>query len=311
MIAAVCTKFGAPEVLHITDSEKPSPKDNEVLVKIYATTVEKDDPLMRKMPGLNGIFKPKQPVLGLEFSGIVEAVGRDVSGLKIADEVFGNMGMSMGAYAEYLCVPADGAVVLKPSNMTFEQAASVTDGAITAIPFLRDAGKIKAGMNILINGASGGVGSAAVQVSKYYGATVTGVCSTGNLETVKNLGADKVVDYTAADFTKTDEKYDIVFDVAGKSSFSRCKNILNSKGVFLTTIPVVDMLFNKRVKFIAAGLRKQSDKRKDLSLVKDIIEEGRYKAVIDRSFTLQQIREAHRYVEAGRKKGSVVIKVVE
>lgn len=311
MIAVVCTKFGAPEVLHITDIEKPSPKDNEVLVKIYATTVEKDDPLMRKMPGLNGIFKPKQPVLGLEFSGVVEAVGRDVSGLKIADEVFGNMGMSMGAYAEYLCVPADGAVVLKPSNMTFEQAASVTDGAITAIPFLRDAGKIKAGMNILINGASGGVGSAAVQVSKYYGATVTGVCSTGNLETVKNLGADKVVDYTSDDFTKTDEKYDIVFDVAGKSSFSRCKNILETKGVFLTTIPVVDMLFNKRVKFIAAGLRKQSDKRKDLSLVKDIIEEGRYKAVIDRSFTLQQIREAHRYVEAGRKKGSVVIKVVE
>jgi len=310
MKAAVYSTFGAPEVLNITDIEKPSPKNNEVLVKVCATTVEKDDPLMRKMPGLNGIFKPKQPVLGLEFSGIVEAVGSDVSGLKIADEVFGNMGMNMGAYAEYLCVPADGAVVLKPSNMTFEQAASVTDGAITAIPFLRDAGKIQAGMNILINGASGGVGSAAVQISKYYGATVTGVCSTGNLETVKNLGADKVVDYTVSDFTKTDEKYDIVFDVAGKSSFSRCKNILTSKGLFLTTIPSFDMLFNKRVKFIAAGLRKQSDKRKDLNLVKDIIETGRYKAVIDRSYTLQQIREAHRYVEAGRKKGSVVIKVV-
>ncbi len=318
MKAAVYEKFGPAEVLEIKDIKKPVPGDNEILVRVRATTVEKDDPLMRKMPGINGIFRPKQKVLGLDYSGDVEETGRLVKSFKKGDAVFGNTGLSLGTCAEYVCVAEDGAIAHKPSNMPYEDMAAVIDGAITAIPFLREAGSIAAGQKILINGASGTVGSVAVQAARYFGAAVTGVCSTGNMETVRSLGAEKVIDYKKEDFTKLDEVFDIIFDVAGKSSFSKCKKMLKPSGIYLTTLPapsaLKEMLWpsaagSKRSKFMATGLRKQSVKSKDLALLKEIIESGKLKAVIDRKYTLEKIADAHKYVEQGRKKGSVVITV--
>jgi NADPH:quinone reductase-like Zn-dependent oxidoreductase len=318
MKAIIYTKFGKPEVLRLVSIDKPIPKENEVLIRIYATTVEKEDPGMRKSPGINGIFKPKRQILGMEFAGKIEAIGSKVSKFKIGDEVFGNTGMGLGAYAEYKCLSEDGGLALKPNNMSFEEAASLTNGSLTAIPFLRDKGKIKHGDKVLINGASGSVGSAAVQIAKYYGATVTGVCSTKNLELVKSLGADQVIDYTKEDFTKSNEKYDIVFDVVGKTSFSKCKKIMNEEAVYLATVPTPAIIFqmlwtksfrNKKVKFIAAGLRSADKKAKDLALLKDIVEEDNVKSVIDRQFLLEQIVDAHKYVEKGGKRGSVVVTI--
>jgi NADPH:quinone reductase-like Zn-dependent oxidoreductase len=318
MKAAVYERFGPPEVLFVKDIEKPVLKDNEVLVRVRATTVEKDDPLMRKMPGINGIFKPKVKVLGLDFSGDVETVGKAVKFFKAGDPVFGNTGLNLGTCAEYVGVAEDGAIVHKPSNMSYEEIVAVTDGAITAIPFLREAGRISAGQKILINGASGTVGSAAVQMAVYFGAKVTGVCSTGNMEIVRSLGAEKVIDYTKEDFTELDEVFDIVFDAAGKSSFSKCRKILKEGGIYLTTIPAPSAILGallpsakgaKKAGFMATGLRQQNIKAKDLAFLIEMIEAGKYRAIIDRTYPLEQIVEAHKYVERGRKKGSVVITI--
>lgn len=318
MKAVVYERFGPPEVLIVKDIAKPVPKDNEVLVRVRATTVEKDDPLIRRMPGINGIFKPKVKILGLDYSGDVEEAGKAVKLFKKGDAVFGNTGLNFGTCAEYLCVAEDGALVHKPSGMSYDDAAAVTDGAITAIPFLREAGNIAAGQKILINGASGTVGSAAVQVAVYFGAAVTGVCSTHNMDTVRSLGAERVIDYTKEDFTELKEIFDIVFDVAGKSSFSKCKKLLKPAGIYLTTVPTPSALLEilwssaagaKKAKFMATGLRKQNVKAKDLVFLKEIIEAGKFKAVIDRKYQLEQIVEAHKYVEQGHKRGSVVITI--
>lgn len=318
MKAIVYHKFGAPEVLSLEEVKKPVPKENEVLIKIHATTVEKEDPEMRKSPGVNGLIKPKRRILGLEFSGEIESVGSNVELFKTGDLVYGNTGMAMGSYAEYKCLDENAGIFLKPNNLSFEEAASVTNGGLTALPFLIEKGNICKGQNILINGASGSVGTAAVQIAKYFGANVYGVCSTHNLFLVRSIGAEHVIDYTKYDFTTIDENFDIIFDVAGKSSFSRCKKILKPNGIYLTTVPtpasIVQMLWTsklskKKVKFIAASLRNPKKKAKDLATLKRIIEDQKFRPVIDRKYALSEIVEAHKYVENEKKRGSVVISI--
>jgi NADPH:quinone reductase-like Zn-dependent oxidoreductase len=316
MKAVIYTEFGPPEVLQLAEVEKPIPKDNEIQIRIYATTVAAEDPGTRSTPGLNGFRKPKKPILGWYLAGEVETVGKDVTRFQLGDQVFGSAGMSYGTYAEYKCLPEDAALSTKPANMTYEEAAAVPNGGLTSLPFLRDQGNIRSGQQVLINGASGTVGTSAVQLAKYFGAEVAGVCSTGNLDLVKSLGADKVIDYTQEDFTQNGETYDIIFDAVGKSSFSACKNSLKTGGLYLTTVPTLEIITqylrpfrNKKIRFAATGLRPARKKAKDLGILKEIIEEGKYQAVIDRRYPLEQIAEAHRYVEAGHKRGDVVITI--
>jgi NADPH:quinone reductase-like Zn-dependent oxidoreductase len=316
MKAIVYTKFGPPEVLHLQEVEKPSPKANEVLIKIYATTVVKEDPDMRASPGFNGFLKPRHPILGQELAGEIEATGKDVTRFKQGNQVFG---IDMfGAYAEYKCMPENGALAIKPANMSYLEAASVPNGALTALPFLRDKGKIQSGQTVLIHGASGSVGAAAVQLARYYGAEVVGVCSTANLEWVKSLGADQVIDYTQEDFTENGKSYDIIFDTVGKIPFSACKGSLTDEGIYLSTVPSPIIMLralwpakngSKKAKFMAAGLRPAREKIKDLVFLTKLIEAGKIKPVIDRRYPLEQTAEAHRYVDQGHKKGNVVITV--
>lgn len=315
MKAIIYEKFGPPEVLRLSDVPKPTPKDNEVLIKNFATTVVKEEPDMRRSPGFNGFIKPRNPILGQEFAGEVETVGKNVTRFKAGDQIFGFV--MFGAYAEYLCVPDDGAMAIKPNNITYEEAASVPNGALTALPFVRDRGNIQSGQSVLIYGASGSVGTASVQLAKYFGTEVTGVCSTANLELVKSLGADHVIDYTREDFSKNGKTYDIIFDTVGKRSFADCKDWLTDEGVFLATVPTPGMMLRvlfpskrgKKLGFMAAGLRSAREKVKDLDFLTKLIEAEQFKAVIDRVYPMEEIAEAHRYVETGRKKGNVVIKI--
>jgi len=326
MKAIVCTKYGSPDVLQLKEVERPTPKENEVRIRVYATTVTAVDCAMRrfnKFPlwlwlpvriGI-GITGPRKKILGHELSGKIEAVGKDVKLFGKGDRVFASTGHSYGAHAEYKCLPEDGVLAIKPANMTYEEAAAVPVGGGTALHFLGKT-NIQSGQKVLINGASGSVGSYAVQLAKYFGAEVTGVCSTTNLELVKSLGADKVIDYTQEDFTKTGLTYDIIFDAVGKSSFSRCKSSLKPGGIYLTTIPslgvMLQMLWTskfgrKKAIFAASGFAPSSEKTKNLIFLKELIEAEKIKPVIDRRYPLEQIAEAHRYVEKGHKKGNVVI----
>ena len=318
MKAIVYTKFGPPEVLHLQEVEMPTPKANEVLIKIHATTVVKEDPDMRASPGFNGFLKPRHPILGQELAGEIESIGRNVTRFKPGDQVFGfDM---FGAYAEYKCMPEDGALAIKPANMSYEEAASVPNGALTALPFLRDKGRIQSGQTVLIYGASGSVGAAALQLARYYGADVSGVCSTTHLEWVKSLGAAQVIDRTREDFTENGQTYDIIFDTVGKLSFSECNGSLTDEGIYLSTVPTPAIMFqalwtarsgSKKVRFMAAGLRPAHEKAKDLVFLAGLIEAGKIKAAIDRVYPLEQMTEAHRYVEQGHKKGNVVIRMEE
>ncbi len=316
MKAIVYTKFGPPEVLHLQEMEKPTPKDHEVLIKIYATSVVKEDPDMRRSPGFNGLRKPRNPILGQELAGQIEAVGKNVTRFRPGDQVFG-FGM-FGAYAEYKCMGEDDALAPKPANLSYAEAASIPNGALTALPFLRDQGQIKCGQTVLIYGASGSVGSAAVQLARHYGAQVTGVCSTANREWVKALGADTVIDYTQEDFTQNGKTYDLIFDTVGKRSFAACKSSLTPEGIYLSTVPALTAILQalspwksggKKAKFAATGLRAAREKIKDLVFLTALIEAGTLRAVIDRCYPLEQMAEAHRYVETGHKKGNVVITV--
>lgn len=319
MKAVLYMQYVPPEVLALKEVEKPVPKDDEVLIKIHATTVNRTDCGFRTaeyfiIRFMNGFFRPRNNILGSELAGVVEAVGKDVKTFREGDAVFGLSAGKFGTHAEYICLPESGSITAKPRNMTFEEAAAVCDGLMLAINYV---GKIdfKRAGKILINGASGSIGSACVQLAKYYGATVTAVCSTKNIELLKSLGADKVIDYTKDDFTRDDEIYDVIIDAVGKSSFSRCKRLLRPGGVYYSS----ELGFLGQNVFLAlltpifggkkVGFPLPKDTKEDIIFFKELIEAGKYRAVIDRTYPIEQIVEATRYVETGQKTGNVVITV--
>jgi len=321
MKAIVWTKYGPPDVLQLKEVEKPTPKDNEVLIRIHATTVTAGDCELRSLRfslflrlimrlGF-GFRKPKRiTILGSELAGEIESVGKDVKLLRKGDQVFGNTGAGLGAYAEYICLPEEGVLAIKPANMTYEEAAAVSVGGLEALHFLRK-GNIQSGQKVLINGAGGSIGTMAVQLVKSFGAEVTGVDSTRKLDMLRSISADKVIDYTQEDFTKSGETYDVIFDVVGKSSFSGCIRSLKKKGIYLLANPRLS-LYIRRLWTLMTSSKKvitgiTSYKTKDLIFLKELIEAGKIKSVIDRRYPLEQIAEAHSYVDTGQKTGNVVI----
>lgn len=321
MKAIVCTKYGSSDVLQLHEVPKPNPMDNEVLIRIHASSVTAADGMMRKgSPYFGrlfiGLLKPINPITGTGFAGEIEAAGKNVTRFKEGDKVFGESILGAGTNAEYVCVAEDGIIAIKPENMTYEEAAPVCDGALTSMNFLINLGNIKHGHRVLINGASGSLGTAAVQLAKYFGAEVTGVCSTANVSLVKSLGADSVLDYTKINFTKAGEKYDIIYDTVGKSSFSNCKGSLTDTGSYISPVLKLPLLFQmmwtsmigtKKAKFSATGILPIYELRQLLKQLTEIIESGQLQSITDKQYPLEKIAEAHTYVDKGHKRGNVVI----
>ncbi len=323
MKAIISTRYGSPNVLQLQVVEKPIPMENEVLIKIHVTSVTTAGSMMRTGYPLigrliMGLKKPNNPIPGTGFAGVIEAVGSKVKLFQVADEVFGENITTFGTNAQYVCVPEDGVLTIKPDHIPFEELASVCDGPLTSINFLKNLAKIQPGHKVLINGASGALGTAAVQLAKHFGADVTGVCSGKNITMVTELGASKVIDYTQEDFTKAEEKYDIIFDTVGKSSFSKCKKALKKTGIYLSPVLDFTLLFQmmwtsvlngKKAMFSATGIQPVPELLKLLNELKELIITGKLISIIDKRYPLEQVADAHRYVDTGRKKGNVVINV--
>ena len=324
MKAAIFTKYGPADVLEVKDTPTPTPKDNEVLVRIHATTVtpvdcsfRAGDPCIVRL--YLGLLRPKKTILGTELAGVVAAVGKDVTRFGVGDAAFAAPADGTGAHAEYICLPEDGAIALVPKALSLNEAATICNGGLTALPFLCDHGRIKRGDRVLVIGASGSIGTAAVQIAKHFGAHVTAVCSGKNMKLVHALGADRVIDYTMDDFTTMGETYDIIFDAVAKSSFASCKKCLVSQGAYLVTAPsfatVFRMLWNavfggKRAVMAATGLREAKAQAADLALLSQWYEAKILIPVIDRVYPFKDIAAAHTYVEEGHKKGNVVISII-
>jgi NADPH:quinone reductase-like Zn-dependent oxidoreductase len=321
MKAAVYSRYGPPEVVQLMEVEQPVPGDNEVLIKVHVTTVNRTDSGFRSAEYFisrlfSGLFKPKFKTLGNEFAGVIESTGKAVTSFKTGDQVFGYNDTQFGAHAEYMTMAENGAITTLPGNFNFQEAAPLTEGGHYALCDIR-AAKVKAGQNVLIYGATGAIGSAAVQLVKYLGAQVTAVCNTKSTELVRSLGADVVIDYTTNDFTRTEQKFDFIFDAVGKSSFGQCKPLLKKSGIYISTelgknweniflALITPLSSGKKVLFPLPAINKE-----DVVFLKELAETGRYKPVTDRQYKLEQIVEAYKYVETGQKTGNVVITVTE
>ena len=321
MKASVYTKYGPPEVVKLIEVLKPIPKDNEVLVKVYASTVNRTDSGFRSAEYFisrfwSGLLRPKYQILGCEFAGVIEEIGKNVKEFKNGDKVFGFNDKSFGGHGEYLTIVETNALTTMPEDISFDKAAALTEGAHYALVDIR-AAKIERGQNVLVYGATGAIGSAAVQLLKHFGAIVTAVCNTKNVELVKSLGADTVIDYQTQDFTKTENKFEFIFDAVGKSSFGQCKPLLTEKGIYISSelgkngenilfALTTPLWGGKKLLFPIPSITK-----KDVIFFKELVQKGEYKPVIDRQYKLDQIVEAYKYVESGQKTGNVVIKIVE
>lgn len=321
MKAIVYSKYGPPEVARLTEVTRPSPKDNEILLKVYSSTVNRTDSGFRSAEYFisrfwSGLFRPKHKILGCEFSGVVEAVGKYVTAFRNGDKVFGFNDKTFGGHGEYLTIAENDAVINMPENMSFDEAAAITEGSHYALVNIR-AAKVERGQKVLVYGATGAIGSAAVQLLKHFGAIVTAVCNTKNVDLVRSLGADTVIDYQTQDFTKTEDKFAFIFDAVGKSSFGKCKPLLTEKGIYISTEfgkNAENILFalttplwgGKRLLFPIPSITKQ-----DIIFLKELVEKGEFKPVIDRFYTLGQIVDAYRYVESGQKTGNVILKIRE
>lgn len=317
MRAVVYTRYGPPEVLKIEEVGKPVPKGNEILVRVHASAVTSGDVRLRKaepfmVRTFNGLIKPKKGILGINFAGTVEDVGSVVKEFKRGDEVFGSTAFRFGCYAEYVCISEDGVVVRKPAEVSYEEASVVAFGTLTSLHFLRKA-DIRKGQKVLIYGASGSLGTAAVQLAKHFGAEVTGICSSAKVELVRSLGADRVIDYTKEDFTKGTDVYDVIYDTIGKSPFLDCLKILRENGFYLNAVHIPPMSFLKDLWAMTSGKRLiggiSVERKADLEYLKGLMEEGVFKPVIDRTYPMEQIADAHRYVELGHKRGNVAISI--
>jgi len=316
MKAFLFEKYGPAEVLHLAQLDKPVPKANEILIKVFATTVTAGDWKTRRgepfvIRFLLGLLKPKKNILGFEFAGEIESAGKAVTLFKKGDHIFGTS-VSGGAYAEYFCIEETGVVAIKPTNLSYDEAAAGSSGAVAAFQGL-GIGKIQSGQKVLINGASGSLGSFAVQLAKSFGAEVTGVCSTSNVELVQSLGADAVIDYTMQNFTESGKQYDIIFDTVGKSSFAACKRSLSNRGIYISSWPsaplIVQVVWTSILGKKKARIMTETPSLKSLTIIKELLESGKIIPVIDRRYPLEQLVEAHQYVEQGHKKGNVVINI--
>lgn len=323
MRAIVCTAYGTPDVLELQEIKRPMPKDDEVRIRIHAAAVttaglsgRTGKPYFARL--FSGLTRPKKSILGMELAGEIEALGQNVKAFKKGDRVFGITGPTFGAHADYICLSQHAALIKKPNNSSYEESVAVIEGGLTALNFLKNKGKIKSGQKVLIYGASGSVGTASLQLAKHFGAAVTGVCSTANVDMVQSLGADTVIDYTREDVTQTGRTYDLIFDTVGKLSFPRCKDVLGPKGIYLDAAglsTIFHMLWTswfsrKKAILTATYLRSARAIKKDLEILRDLVEAEKIRPVIDRYYPLEQTAEAHRYVETGRKKGNVVITTV-
>lgn len=325
MKAVLVTKYGGPEVLQVKEVPTPVPKENEVLIKIHAAAVNNTDPVFRKgKPFISrfftGLSRPKYSIPGDVLASEIVEIGKSVTMFKIGDRVYGYSTDTLGTHSEYKCLSKDSTIVNIPGSLSYEDAAGIVDGGLTALVFLRDKGKTKNKQSVLIYGASGSVGTAAVQIAISYGAEVTGVCSTTNIEMVQSLGAKRVIDYTKYDFTQENNKYDIIFDTVAKKSFSECQKVLTENGIYLSTFPFAVVLIKglfqskdkgKRALFVAAGLRPVNEKINNLHYLSELLKDKKIKTIIDRRYSLNDIVEAHRYVETGHKRGNVILSICQ